>query len=223
VEAPVGNDPDAVRAAKAQLIKAIRPLTPADIVRGQFRGYRDERGVAPDSRVETFAAVRLHIDSWRWSGVPFLIRSGKCLPLTTTEVWVELKHPPLHVFPDADPAGGNHYRFRLSPTVTIALGARTKRPGETMSGQEVELLLHEDTGEEMPPYERLLSDAMSGHAELFAREDGVEACWRVVDPILGDVTPIYEYGPNTWGPPEADRVARDVGGWRNPAAPRVPG
>ena len=223
MEAPVENDPDAVRDAKAQLLKAIRPLTAADTVRGQFRGYRDEQGVAPDSRVETFAAVRLHLDSWRWSGVPFLIRAGKCLPVTTTEVWVELKHPPLHIFPEAEPVGGNHYRFRLSPSVTIALGARTKRPGEAMAGQEVELLLQEDTREDLPPYERLLSDAMSGHTELFAREDGVEVAWRVVDPILGDVTPVYEYEPNSWGPAEADRIARNVGGWRNPAGPAVAG
>ena len=223
MEAPVRNDPDAVRDAKAQLIKAIRPLTSDDTVRGQFHGYRDEQGVAPDSRVETFAAVRLHIDSWRWSGVPFLIRAGKCLPVTTTEVWVELKRPPLHIFPEDEPAGGNHYRFRLSPTVTIALGARTKRPGETMAGQAVELLLQEDTTEDLPPYERLLSDAMSGHAELFAREDSVEASWRVVDPILGDVTPVYDYDPNSWGPAEADRIAREVGGWHNPEASTVAG
>jgi glucose-6-phosphate 1-dehydrogenase len=223
MEAPVGNDPDAIRDAKAQLIKAIRPLSPSNTIRGQFRGYRDEQGVAPDSQVETFAALRLHIDTWRWSGVPFLIRAGKCLPVTTTEVWVELKHPPLHIFQEHEPVGANHFRFRLSPTVEIALGARTKLPGEGMTGQEVELLLHEDATEDAPPYERLLSDAMCGHAELFASEDSVEECWRVVDPILGDVTPLYEYEPNSWGPPEADGCARDAGGWRNPETDAVAG
>lgn len=217
MEAPVENDVDAVRDAKGQLIKAIRPLSPADTVRGQFRGYRQEQGVAPDSQVETFAAVRLHIDSWRWSGVPFLIRAGKCLPVTTCEVWAELKHPPLQLFREAEPVSGDHYRFRLSPTVEIALGARVKQPGEAMTGQEVELTLHEDTGQDVPPYERLLGDAMNGHPELFAREDSVEAAWEVVDPILSNPPPVHEYEPGTWGPPEADRIAQEVGGWHNPA------
>jgi glucose-6-phosphate 1-dehydrogenase len=219
MEPPTGHAPDSIRDAKTQLIKAIRPLTPDSVVRGQFRGYRDEPGVAPDSQVETFAAVRLHIDTWRWSGVPFLIRAGKCLPVTTTEVRVDLHHPPQNIFQHQSPPNQNYYRFRLSPTVTIALGARAKVPGEAMEGEHVELILREDVSEDMPPYERLLYDAMHGNQQLFAREDAVEASWGVVDPILGDVTPVHEYEPGTWGPAEADRLAKDVGGWNNPTPP----
>lgn len=218
---PAPNDPDGSRDAKAQLIKAIRPLDPADSVRGQFRGYRDEPGVAPDSPVETFAAVRLSIDTWRWSGVPVLLRTGKRLPMTTTEVQVLFKTPPLHVFPDAAPPGTNYFRFRLSPTVSIALGMRTKVPGEAMVGQDVELYLHEDLSKAMPPYERLLTDALHGDAVLFARQDAVEAAWRVVDPVLDEATQIHVYDPDTWGPREADRIAQEVGGWRNPHVPSV--
>jgi glucose-6-phosphate 1-dehydrogenase len=207
---------DARRDAKAALLKAIRPLSPEDVVRGQFRGYREEEGVNPNSQVETFAAVRLHIDTWRWSGVPFLIRAGKCLPLTATEVRIQMKTPPIHLFHETEPPGENYYRFRLSPTVTIAVGARAKQPGEEMVGEHVELILREDVSEDMPPYERLLHDAMNGNQELFAREDAVEAAWRVVDPVLGNVTPVFEYEPGTWGPPEADHIAAGGGGWHNP-------
>jgi glucose-6-phosphate 1-dehydrogenase len=219
MDPPAPNDPDGSRDAKAQLIKAMRPLSPADTVRGQFRGYRDEPGVAPDSQVETFAAVRLYIDSWRWSGVPFFIRAGKCLPMTTTEVQVHLKQPPLHIFRDADSVGANYYRFRLSPTVSIALGVHTKVPGEAMVGENVELYLHEELSGARPPYERLLTDAMHGRIELFARQDAVEAAWRVVDPVLRHETPVYEYEPSTWGPPEADRIVQRTGGWHNPHVP----
>ena len=219
MDPPAPNDPDGSRDAKAQLVKAMRPLRPADIVRGQFRGYHDEPGVAPNSQVETYAAVRLSIDTWRWSGVPFCIRAGKCLPMTTTEVQVHLKKPPVHLFQDAESLGTNYYRFRLSPTVSIALGVHTKVPGEAMVGEDVELYLHEDLSRARPPYERLLTDALHGKLELFARQDAVEAAWRVVDPVLGDETPVYEYEPNTWGPTEADRIAHEVGGWHNPHVP----
>ncbi|MBV9279574.1 MAG: glucose-6-phosphate dehydrogenase [Chloroflexi bacterium] len=221
MEAPVGNDPDAVRDAKSLLVKSIRPLTPEDVVRGQFRGYRDEPGVAPDSPVETFAAVRLHIDTWRWSDVPIFIRVGKCLPITTTEVWAELKRPPQDMFHENVPIGANYYRFRLSPTVATALGARSKVPGEHMVGEDVELTVREHPGGGAPPYERLLGDAMEGDATLFAREDTVEAAWSVVDPILDNVTPAFEYDQNTWGPEEASGLVRDIGGWHNPAPPNV--
>jgi len=219
MESPAAHAVDSRRDAKGQLLKSVRPLAPNDLVRGQFRGYRDEPGVAPDSQVETFAAVRLHIDNWRWSGVPFLIRAGKCLPVTTTEVMVEMKLPPLHLFHETDIPGTNYYRFRLSPTVTIALGARAKRPGEVMTGENVELILQEDSTEDTPPYERLLHDAMQGNAELFARQDSVEASWRVVDPVLGNVTPAYEYEQGTWGPPQAKGIAERVGGWHDPRPP----
>jgi glucose-6-phosphate 1-dehydrogenase len=217
MEPPARHATDATRDAKTQLLKAVRPLNPRDVVRGQFKGYRQEEGVDPHSEVESFAAVRLHIDNWRWSGVPFLIRTGKCLPLTATEVRIEMKLPPLHLFHATESGACNYFRFRLSPSVTIALGARAKQPGEVMAGEHVELVLREDVSDDMPPYERLLHDAMRGNQELFAREDQVEAAWKIVDPILGNVTPVHEYEPGTWGPSEAEELARGCGGWYDPA------
>jgi glucose-6-phosphate 1-dehydrogenase len=216
MDAPVGHDDEAVRDEKARVFKAMRPLSPTDVVRGQFRGYRAEEGVAPDSQVETFAALRLHIDTWRWAGVPFYIRAGKCLPLTATEVFVELARPPQAVFGEAESRGANTVHFRLGPDVFIALDARAKRPGEAMAGEEVELVARHQAGDEMAPYERLLGDAIRGDTSLFAREDNVEAAWRVVDPVLDAVTPVHEYEPQTWGPAEADRIIAHQGGWRNP-------
>ena len=219
MEPPARHSFDATRDAKAQLLKSIRPLHRGDVIRGQFRGYRGEAGVDPNSQVETFAALRLHIDNWRWTGVPFFIRAGKCLPVTTTEVRIQMKLPPLHLFQEFEVAGSNYFRFRLSPTVAIALGAQAKRPGEAMAGEHVELILREDVSENLPPYERLLRDAMHGIPDPFSREDSVEAAWRVVEPILGNGTPAHEYAPNTWGPTEADRLTRDYGGWHNPQPP----
>ncbi len=226
MEPPTGSTPEPVRDAKATLIKAIRNLTPQDVVRGQFLGYRSEPGVAPDSTVETFAAVRLLIDSWRWADVPIYIRAGKALPMTACEVLVAFRHPPRAVFGDVAPEGSNYMRFRLSPEIVIALGTRVKKPGEAMAGEPVELevLRHEPNA--MTPYERLLGDAVHGDATLFARQDEVEAAWEVVDPILGDVTPVYIYEPNTWGPAEADRLIPNDFGWHNPVTtepvPRAP-
>ena len=213
MEAPTGHDVEGIRDAKAQLMKAVRTLTPNDVVRGQFEGYRKEPGVRPDSQVETFAAIRLFIDSWRWSGVPFFIRAGKCLPVTTTQVWIELHDPPVDLFREAKTERSNYYRFVLSPDVSIALGAHVKRPGESMSGEHAELVLHESDVDYEPPYARLLSDAMKGIATLFARQDVVEEAWRVVDPILGNVVPVYEYEPGTWGPKQARELTAGVGGW----------
>jgi glucose-6-phosphate 1-dehydrogenase len=215
MDAPAGSDAEALRDEKIRVFRAMRPLAPEDVVRGQYRGYREEKGVAPDSQVETFAAVRLHIDSWRWAGVPFHIRAGKRLPFTATEVLVELKRPPQTVFDETEPGQSNDLHFRLSPNVFISLGARTKVPGEFMVGRRVELLACQHTSEEMSPYERLISDALRGDPSLFGQEEGVEAAWRVVDPILGN-TPLYEYEPNTWGPPEANRIIAGAGGWHNP-------
>jgi glucose-6-phosphate 1-dehydrogenase len=215
MDPPSEHDPEALRDERARLIKSISPLAPADVVRGQFRGYRDEDGVAPDSEVETFAAVRLHIDSWRWAGVPFLIRAGKRLTTTATEVLVDLRRPPQIVFDEPDPGNPNALRFTLSPNVALALRARAKVPGERMLGEDVELIARHHHPDEMPPYERLLGDAMRGDPVLFAREDAVEAAWRIVEPVLGDATPLHTYEPGSWGPAEADRLIGD-GRWQDP-------
>ena len=216
MEPPSGNYHEEARDEKARIFKAMRPLDPADVVFGQYRGYLQEDGVSPKSRVETFAAVKLYLDTWRWAGVPFYIRVGKCLPETANEILVELKTPPQAVFGEIEPPQSNYYRFRLSPDVLISLGARAKVPGEAMWGEGVELIVRTHPADEMPPYERLLGDAMRGDPALFVREDSVEAAWSVVDPVLGNVTPVYEYAPNTWGPPEADRIVEGDGGWHNP-------
>jgi glucose-6-phosphate 1-dehydrogenase len=216
MDPPAGQESDALRDEKARILKAVRPLTPQDIVRGQFKGYRQEAGVAPDSRVETYAAIRLFIDTWRWAGVPFYIRAGKCLPVTATEVNVTLRRPPLDTFEEKDHGSPNHFRLCLSPEVLIALGMRVKLPGERMEGEDVELIAMHQRPDEMAPYERLLGDALRGDPTLFAREDQIEAQWRIVDPVLGDVTPVYEYEPNTWGPAEAVSLMKDPDGWLNP-------
>src|SRR3954453_15495222 len=216
MEAPSARGTEAVRDEKTQAFRSMRPLETGDVVRGQFRGYRQEEGVAPDSNVETFAAVRLWIDSWRWAGVPFYIRAGKCLPATATEVLVELKRPPVALFPDCAAAPPNRFRFRLSPHVVLSLGARAKLPGESMRGESVDLIPCHDRTDEMKPYERLLSDAMRGDQMLFAREDSVEEAWRVVEPVLGNATPLYLYESGTWGPAEADRLLTDGAAWFNP-------
>jgi glucose-6-phosphate 1-dehydrogenase len=216
MDAPVGRHPDALRDEKQRAFRAMRPLATTDVVRGQFRGYRNEAGVAADSHVETFAAVRLSVDTPRWAGVPFYIRAGKRMPLTATEVRVEFKPPPQAIFDTASARQGDYVRFRLSPNVTISLGARVKKPGEAMVGDAVELLVRHMAGDEMSPYERLLGDAMRGDAMLFVREEVVEAAWRVVDPVLGNTTPVHEYEPNTWGPAEADQLTVADGGWHNP-------
>jgi glucose-6-phosphate 1-dehydrogenase len=220
MEAPSAAHAEGIRDEQAQVLRNIRPLKPDELVRGQFRGFRAEVGVSPDSAVPTFAALRLHIDSWRWHGVPFYVRAGKKLKVTCTEVMVELKRPPPVVFPERIPVGGNYLRFRLSPHVAIALGARAKRPGEAMEGGSVELKVMEDTlergGERLEAYERLLGDAMAGDATLFARQDVVEAAWEVVDPVLGASGPLHPYEPGSWGPAEADRLVAEVGGWNTP-------
>jgi glucose-6-phosphate 1-dehydrogenase len=216
MDPPVGRGRDAVRDERTRVLRAVRPLDPASVVRGQFRGYRDEDGVAPDSDVETYIAVKLEIDTWRWAGVPFYIRAGKRLPLTATEVLVEFRRPPLEVFGELVGSRSNHLRLRLSPDMRIALGMRVKVAGEQLIGEDVELVASDQPGEDRPAYERLLGDALEGDGELFAREDGVEAEWQVVEPILGDAAPVYEYEPGTWGPEEADQLLAD-GGWSNPS------
>jgi len=214
MEPPVTTYHESIRDEQVKVFRTIPPLRPEDLVRGQFRGYRKEEGVTPDSTVETFAAVRLHIESWRWDGVPFLIRAGKCLATTTTEVLVTLCRPPLTRL---CPGETNYLRFRLSPDVTIAIGARVKRPGERMDSEPTELrVVHRPDAEEMDAYERLLGEAMEGDPTLFAREDAVEAAWAIVQPILGSVTPVHDYEPGSWGPREADALAAGLGGWHSP-------
>jgi glucose-6-phosphate 1-dehydrogenase len=216
MEAPVGRHADSLRDAKQRAFGAMRPLAATDVIRGQFRGYRSEAGVAADSHVETFAAIRLFIDTPRWAGVPFYIRAGKRLPTTATEVRVEFKPPPQAIFDTASTREGDYVRFRLSPKVTISLGARVKLAGEAMVGEAVELLVRHMAGDEMTPYERLLGDAIRGDAMLFVREDAVEAAWAVVDGILDNATPIFPYEPRSWGPAEANRLTENVEGWRDP-------
>ena len=217
MEGPSAAGHEATRDERAIALTKVRPLAAADVVRGQFRGYRDEPGVAAQSQIETFAAVRLLVDSPRWEGVPFYIRTGKCLPVTATEIMVRFKRPPQPVLDDPDAGPGNYVRFRLSPEIVIGLGTRAKQPGEAMTGTRIELVAVEQAGDLMTPYERLLGDAAQGDATLFAREEAIEAQWRIVDPILGNVTPVHPYEPNTWGPAEADRII-GPGGWHNPLA-----
>jgi glucose-6-phosphate 1-dehydrogenase len=240
MDAPASTDAEALRDEKARLFRALRPLDRDSIVRGQYRGYRTEDGVAKDSQVETYAAMRLFIDNWRWAGVPFFIRTGKCLPITVTEIWAELQPPPLAVFgreqahgerersasalggpvpEDAGASSPNHVYFRIDPDVCIALGAQAKKPGEAMIGEAVDLVVCHYSRDEMQPYERLLGDAVRGDAALFGRQDGIEAAWQVVEPAMGNPGPLYEYEPGSWGPPQADRLMAPVGGWHNPAAP----
>jgi glucose-6-phosphate 1-dehydrogenase len=216
MEPPVRTDSESMRDEKVKVLKAIPPLDPSNLIRGQFGGYRSEKGVAPNSQVETFVALRLDVHSWRWQGVPFYIRAGKSLPVTCTEIVVRLRRPPT-VFPTCTPAR-NYFRFRISPDVTDAIGLTTMDPGEKMIGQSVELLAtHHPGAGEMDAYERVLGDAMAGDATLFAREDYVEEAWRIVDPALKVKTPVHEYAPNTWGPPEVDKRVVPPGGWQNPA------
>ncbi len=216
MDAPTRDDPQAMQAEKLRLFRAIRPLEPGDLVRGQFRGYRAEKGVAPASGVETFAALRLQIDTWRWAGVPFYLRAGKCLPATMTEVIVNLKPPPLAIFGGQPAAPPNYFRFRLSPHVVICAGASVKRVGESMHGEPVELIARHDSIAEQSPYERLLTQAIRGDNTLFTRDDCVEAAWRIFDPLLADPPPVLMYEPGSWGPPAAAGVMRGTDTWHNP-------
>jgi glucose-6-phosphate 1-dehydrogenase len=215
MEPPVDLSSDAIRDERAKVLKAIRTLAPEQVVRGQFRGYRSENGVAPNSNVETFAAMRLEISSWRWQGVPIFIRAGKSLPVTATDIVVQLLPPP-DVYREGTHVP-NYYRFRLTPDLQIAEGAMVMKPGEEMVGEPVELMIaHHADAAEVDAYERLLGDALKGDSTLFAREDYVEEAWRIVDPVLGMTTPVIEYEPNTWGPSDASPQVIPPGGWRDP-------
>lgn len=203
---------ESIRDEQVKVFRAISPMQPSQMVRGQFRGYRNEPGVALDSEVETYAAVRFEIDSWRWEGVPFLIRTGKCLKTTATEVMVTLKRPPLKIS-----LKNNYFRFRLGPDVSLAAGLQVKKFGVRATAVPIELAAVDHVeGDEVDAYERLLTDAMRGDSSLFVREDAVEQSWAVVQHLLGNVSPAYCYDPGTWGPPEADALAADLGGWHDP-------
>jgi glucose-6-phosphate 1-dehydrogenase len=219
MEPSVRNDSESVRDEKAKVLKAIPPIEAKNLVRGQFRGYRNEKGVAPNSQVETFAALRLEIDSWRWKGVPFYIRAGKCLPETCTEVFARLRKPPTMI-PEAEVLS-NYVRFRVSPEVSIALGMAVPSLKDPRVGQMAEMLASRiPKSGEMEAYERLLGDAMAGDSTQFARQDYVEEAWRIVDPVLKAATPVYEYDPDTWGPPEVAEVT-PPGGWQNPVSTEI--
>jgi glucose-6-phosphate 1-dehydrogenase len=221
MEAPAAPDSESIRDERVKVLKAVPALEARDVVRGQFRGYRQEPGVSPNSQVETFAALRLLINSWRWRGVPFFLRAGKCLPVTCTEVVVRFHSPPAIFSPEPPPP--NHLRFRINPDVSIALGTMVKTTNEGMEGEPEELLAcHREGGGDMGPYERLLGDAMRGDQTLFARQDYVEEAWRIVDPVLAAPPSPVEYEPNTWGPSEANPRVIPLGGWRDPQVAACP-
>ncbi|HUG29536.1 MAG TPA: glucose-6-phosphate dehydrogenase [Candidatus Limnocylindria bacterium] len=218
MEPPVSEDADSLRDEKVKLFKAIRQLDPTDIVRGQYRGYRDESGVAPDSDVETYVALRLEVDSWRWAGVPFFVRAGKALATTATEAIIEFQPPPRLLFSDRDcpPPHPNHLRFRFKPDDSISITMQAKAPGSRLISRPVDLVVSGEhaLGEGPEPYERLIDDALDGDARLFARADGVEQEWRIVEPALRAADPVQLYDPGSWGPAAADRLVVDHDGWR---------
>jgi len=219
MEPPPGLDVEMLRDEKAKVLRGIRPLGPGDVVRGQFRGYRDESGVRANSQTETFVALRLEINSWRWKGVPFYIRAGKSLPVTATEVVIKLRQPPAIFATVSLPA--NYFRFRVTPDLMIAVGALVKKAGDQVEGQQVELVIcQESDPTELGAYEELLYDAMRGNSARFSRQDYVEEAWRIVDPILQDAAPVYDYEPGTWGPPQASALIAPDGGWFDPPPPR---
>jgi glucose-6-phosphate 1-dehydrogenase len=221
MDPPTGHEPEAMQAEKLRLFRAMRPLDPKEVVRGQFRGYRDEPGVAKNSQIETFAALCLHIDTWRWADVPFYIRAGKCLPISATEVRVTLRHPPLSIFDPSDAMPRNYFRLRLSPEVVISEGALVKRNGEQMRGEPVELVARHHSATEKSPYERLLGDAIRGDTSLFTQDDCVEAAWRVVDPVLRAGQAVQEYEPGTWGPPASTDMVDGGDMWHDPVAEKT--
>ncbi len=216
MEPPVSSGSEDLSDEKVQILKAIRPLSRKDLVRGQFQGYGAEPGVAPQSTVETFAAVRLFVDTWRWKDVPFYIRAGKLLPVRATEVVVRFRRPPVALFDAISAADANYLRFQVGPKVMIGIGARRKAPGEGMTGEDVELDALDDTTDDMMPYERLIGDAMNGRRQLFTRADAAELAWRVVDPVLDLKDRPHPYPPGTWGPLDAMKDFAPPGGWVDP-------
>jgi glucose-6-phosphate 1-dehydrogenase len=220
MEPPVNAQSESTRDEKVKLLRAVRPVAAAELVRGQYDGYLEEEGVAPRSRVETFAAVKLHVDNWRWAGVPFFIRAGKRMASTATEVHVTLREPPTSVFREPAAPDGNTVRFRLGPReVALSLSARIKNPGTAMAGRPIELDFCHRPDDEMEAYERLIGDALRGDPTLFAREDSIEAAWRIFDDVLKADTPVHRYAAGSWGPEDAGRLTSEVGGWQALRAP----
>jgi len=219
MDPPAATDDESLRDAKVRVLRSMRPLTPETVVRGRYRGYLEEEGVHADSRTETFAAARFHIDSWRWAGVPFMVRVGKEMPVTATEVLVDLRSPPQALFDDSAESDRNYFRFQFKPFTTISIGAMAKKAGEAMVGEQIEMIALHQEPDEMSSYERLIEDAMLGQPGLFARVDEVEAAWRIVDPILKANTHLYDYQPATWGPLEAQQLVAGHCAWHNPLSP----
>jgi glucose-6-phosphate 1-dehydrogenase len=214
MEPPTGEEHEACRDQKAMLLKAVRPVDPANVIRGQYHGYRSVPGVKPNSTVETYVALRFYVDNWRWAGVPIFIRAGKRLPLTAAEAAVEFHRPPSATFREG--TGRSHVRIRIGPDVCVALGLRVKRPGDRLLGEDVELTLSSAGASMVPPYQRLVGDAVRGDGELFGRQDIIEAQWRIVEPILETAPPIHEYEGGTWGPAESEALVGAAGPWLDP-------
>ena len=219
MDPPAAADEESLRDAKVRLFRSMLPVRPQDMVRGRYKGFVDEPGVADNSTTETFAAMRLNIDSWRWADVPFFIRVGKHMPVTATELTVVMQRPPQRLFPAGGGPARNYFRFQLKPSTVITIGASAKRGGEAMVGEQMEMIAVHQEPEELDAYERLIGDAMVGDTGLFARVDEVESTWRLVDPVLEADTPIHEYEQGTWGPSQADTLIERYGVWHDPLSP----
>jgi glucose-6-phosphate 1-dehydrogenase len=219
MDPPAAADEESLRDAKVRLFRSMLPIQPEDLVRGRYRGFTDEPGVSENSTTETFAAMRLNIDSWRWAGVPFFIRVGKHMPVTATELTVIMHRPPQRLFPEGGGPARNYFRFQLKPSTVITIGASAKQSGEAMVGEQMEMIAVHQEPEELDAYERLIGDALVGDTGLFARVDEVESTWRLVDPVLAAKTPIHEYEQGTWGPSQADTLVERYGVWHDPLSP----
>lgn len=220
MDPPAAQDDESLRDAKVRLFRSIMPLKPEDMVRGRYQGFLDEGGVAAGSTTETFAAMRLHIDSWRWADVPFFIRVGKHMPVTATEVLCAMQKPPQRLFSAEGGPSRNYFRFQLKPSTLIAIGASAKKGGEAMVGEQMEMIALHQEPEELEAYDRLIGDALEGDSGLFARVDEVESTWRVVDPVIAAETPIFDYAKGSWGPSEAEALIEPFGRWHDPLSPR---
>lgn len=219
MDPPASRDEESLRDAKVRVLRSMRPLDGDDLVRGRYNGFLQEEGVASDSTTETYAAARFDIDSWRWAGVPFFVRVGKHMPVTATEVLVDLRRPPQGLFDDSADCDRNYFRFQFKPFTTISIGARAKKAGDAMIGEQIEMIALHQEPDEMSAYERLIEDALIGQAGLFARVDEVESAWRIIDSVIKANTPVYDYQPSTWGPAAANQLVENHCAWHNPLSP----